>query len=33
LPFETLSLDDFRDGLRKIEQRRATGRIVLLPRA
>ena len=32
LPFETLPLDDFRSGLAKIEQRQATGRIVLLPR-
>jgi NADPH2:quinone reductase len=31
-PFETMPLDDFRLGLRKIEQREATGRIVLLPR-
>lgn len=32
-PFETLGLDDFRVGLRKIEQRRATGRVVLLPQS
>lgn len=32
LPFETLPLNDFRSGLAKIEQRQATGRIVLLPR-
>jgi NADPH:quinone reductase len=32
LPFETLRLDEFKIGLRKIEQRQATGRIVLLPR-
>lgn len=33
LPFETLPLDDFRAGLDKVEQRKATGRIVLSPRA
>ncbi|MDB5642908.1 MAG: hypothetical protein JWN07_2225, partial [Hyphomicrobiales bacterium] len=32
-PFETMPLDDFKSGLRKIEQREATGRIVLLPHA
>jgi hypothetical protein len=33
LPFETLPLDDFQIGLKKIEQRQTAGRIVLLPRA
>jgi hypothetical protein len=32
LPFETLPLDDFKIGLRQIEQRQAVGRLVLLPR-
>ena len=32
-PFETMALDDFATGLRKIEQRAATGRIVLLLQA
>lgn len=32
LPYETLSLDDFKVGLRKIENRQTSGRIVLLPR-
>lgn len=31
LPFETMSLDEFKAGLKKIEDRTATGRIVLLP--
>jgi NADPH2:quinone reductase len=32
LPYETLPLDAFQTGLKKIESRAATGRIVLLPR-
>jgi NADPH2:quinone reductase len=33
LPFETLPLDNFKTGLKRIEQRQTAGRIVLLPRA
>ncbi len=33
LPYETMRLDDFKLGLRKIEDRTVTGRVVLLPQA